>query len=85
MMGPWHDFWMSGFWIFPILMVLVILVGIFIFARVWLGRNGHPPCFFDRERRSHEPVESPLEIAKRRYARGEVTKAEFEEIKKTIA
>lgn len=82
---PWHDFWMGGFWIFPILMMLVMLVAIFVCARVFLGRGGGPPCFFNREARRPEEGESPLDIAKRRYARGEITKEEFEDIKKTIA
>lgn len=40
--------------------------------------------------RSHEPTRTPdrqdaLEIAKLRYARGEITKEEFEEIKRNLA
>lgn len=42
-MGPWHEFWMSGFWVFPLLMMLVMLLGIFVFARACLGRDGHGP------------------------------------------
>ena len=83
-MEHWHNFWMSGFWIFPVLMMLLMLVCIFVFARVVIGRDGHPPCFFDRDSRREHRDESPLEIAKRRYAHGEITKEEFEEIRKTI-
>lgn len=84
-MGPWHEFWMSGFWVFPLLMMLVMLLGIFVFARACLGRDGHGPCFFDRTAGRHDKDETPLEIAKRRLAKGEITKDEFEEIKKLIA
>ena len=80
----WHNFWMGGFWIFPVMMVLLILVCIFVLARVFMGRDGQPPCFFDRDKRRGGPEDAPLEIAKRRYARGEITKEEFEEIKRTI-
>lgn len=82
---PWHDFWAGGFWLFPLMMMLIMLICVFVFARIFLGRDGHGPCFFDRERRRPESVDSPLEIAKRRYARGEITKAEFEDIKNSIA
>ena len=83
-MEHWHIFWRGGFWIFPVLMILLIMVCIFVFARVFHGRDGRPPCFFDRDSRRGERDESPLEIAKRRYARGEITKEEFEEVRKTI-
>lgn len=75
---------MSGFWIFPVLMMLLMLVCIFVFARIFIGRDGRPPCFFDRDGGAEHQSESPLEIAKRRYAQGEITKEEFEEIRKTI-
>lgn len=34
---------------------------------------------------SPSPRESPLDIAKRRYARGEISKEEFEELKRNLA
>jgi putative membrane protein len=71
--SPW------GFsWIFPF---LFIAFGGFVLWMVF-GRG--------RNRRrwpsggAMPETESPLEIAKRRYARGEITKEEFEEIKRNI-
>ncbi len=83
-MEHWHSFWMGGMWVFPLLMILLILVSVFVLARVLLGRDGSGPSVQDQYRRAPQLDESPLEIAKRRYARGEITKEEFEEIRKTI-
>lgn len=76
---------MSGIWVFPLLMMLVMLVGIFVFARVCLGRNHHGACIFDRTTGVHDKGETPLEIAKRRLAKGEIAKEEFEEIKRLVS
>ena len=83
-MEHWHTFWMGGMWIFPLLMMLIMVVAIFICARAFLGRDFRPPCS-GQGNRMQDRGESPTEIAKRRYAQGEITKEEFEEIKKTIA
>ncbi len=84
LMAHWHSFWMGGMWVFPLLMMLIMVIAIFLCARVFLGRDFRPPCAGQGER-ILERGESALEIAKRRFAQGEITKEEFEEIKKTIA
>ena len=87
-MGYWNGCWagwMGGFWIFPLLMILIMIVAIFLCARYFFG--GFGGCRTPTSTRSgwrEAPDESPLEIAKRRYARGEITKEEFEQIKNAI-
>lgn len=77
-MMPWHPC-SYGFGGFTSLLFLV-LIGLVL----WLvfGRHryrlGWPPGASPHN-------EPPLEIAKRRYARGEITREEFEEIKKNLA
>jgi len=70
-----EHFWMGGMWIFPFTMLIVILFTVFMI----FGRRGYRPPW-DR----HQEIETPLEILKKRYARGEVTKEEFEEMKKIL-
>ncbi|MFZ5523987.1 MAG: SHOCT domain-containing protein [Pseudomonadota bacterium] len=67
--------WWGGMWmIFPLLFfILLILVPLFLWQR------GFP--FKTPEDKS----ESPLEILKKRYAKGEITKDQFEQIKKDIS
>lgn len=63
--------WMMFLWLFfLILSVLVIL---------FLGRGGR---FFNSSR---EKSESPLEILKKRYAKGEISRDEFEQMRKDIS
>jgi len=76
------NFWMGGMWIFPLIMLVVILLFIFLV----FGRGGCRPFWYYHDRNAYreEPKETPLEILKKRYAKGEITKAEFEQIKKDI-
>ena len=80
-MGPEY-FWWGGMWIFPLIMILVMLLVVyFIFGR----GSFRPPCWHldDRHVHRHDP-ETPLEILKRRYAAGEIDKEEFEGMKHDI-
>jgi putative membrane protein len=81
-MGPGMMGWGYGMgWFWTIIMVvfwIAVIVGI-IFLIKWLvismGTGG----------RAVRSEDSPLEILKRRYARGEIEKQEFEEKKKDLA
>ncbi len=77
-MGPEY-FWSGGMWIFPIIMIIVMLIVVYlIFGR---GNSRAPWCgpsqYYDNVKSS----ESALEILKKRYAKGEITKEEFEQMK----
>ena len=67
-----------GFWFMPIIMVVLC----FLFVRFGLGRGG----FFCRSapRESDEKKESPHDILKTRYAKGEITRDEYEEMKSRL-
>lgn len=68
----------SWMWGGPIIMILVwalIIVGIVFLVR-WVVRD-------DRE--DSYDGETPLKVLKRRYARGEIDKAQYERIKEDIS
>lgn len=77
------SFMMGGWWIiFPIIGILVMLTFMFIMMR----RNDFMGS--RRDWRSEPPEstgsESPLEILKKRYAKGEISKQEYEEMKRDL-
>ena len=77
---PWMWHW-GGMWIFPMIMFVVIICLFVMFGRggcgiSWKGSGGH--------HREGGESESSLEILKKRYAKGEITKGEFERMKKDI-
>jgi len=68
-MFGWHDMGMGMGIIMIIFWILVILVV------VWLIQNS---------RRDKPSTESALEIAQKRYAKGEISKEQLDEIKRNI-
>lgn len=70
-MGP-GGYGMGGGWTW---LLLIIVAAVVIYA---FSRRG-------RDSGGGTPRETPLEIARRRYAAGEITKEEFEELKKDIS
>jgi len=66
---------MGGMWLFPILFWILIITGVVLIIR-WLAAREGPV--------STVPAESPLNIVKMRYAKGEIDKQTFETIKQDI-
>ena len=64
-------FWMSGgMWFMPLIGISIILFILF--------------SIFGRNNNSNEVKESAMEILKKRYVKGEISKEEFEQMKKDI-
>ncbi len=76
---PWCDGWSGGFWIFPLVGLTFMLVIVFVLLRAVFGRpagaGGWP---------EPRPRESALDIARRRYASGEIDRETFEQIRKDL-
>ena len=69
--GHMMDYWGGGvMW----LLMLVLVVALVYFLVRGLGAGGWRP----------PPHETPLDILKKRYARGEITKDQFDKIKKDL-
>jgi len=72
--------WYGGYgmgpvgWLFMFLFWGLIIVGLVLLIR-WLWDHGRPGM---------GSAEAPLDILKRRYARGEITKEEFERMKQDL-
>ena len=72
-MGPDHFGW-GGWGMFPMIMPITMLIVALIIIYLLVGRG---------ESQSRDS-ESAIEILKKRYARGEITKEEFEQIRKDL-
>jgi len=79
-MGPGMMWWGHGmgWWIFPLIMVVVMLIICFTL----MGRRGGKSTWCGLG--DQEDSETPLDILSKRYAKGEISKEEFEAIKKDL-
>ncbi len=77
MMGPWMMGGFGGMWFMPLIMI--VFWGLVIWGIVALVRG-----VSTSDTGFATQTDSALEILKRRYARGEITKQEYEERKKDL-
>jgi len=82
-MGPYH-FWAGGMWIFPLIGMIFMFTFLFLIFRHKSGNNSFCSPFHHSHSNNDGNLESAIEILKKRYAKGEITKEEYERIKKDI-
>ena len=91
MMGPWRFFggWM---WLFPLIMLCILVVVAIILIRRYGGLQQAFNAIFSkipmqpdsRVDSNEQKSETALDILRKRYAKGEITHEQFEEMKKNL-
>jgi len=77
MMWPW-GFAGAGWWGWLMMIPMVLIWGLIIWGFVVLVQRGFSPGH------AMTSVESALELLKRRYARGEISKEEYEQKRRDL-
>jgi putative membrane protein len=80
----WTDhFWMGSMWMLPSIMFVVVL---FIIFTLIIRRGGrYTGDNYQNYHSNSGNDDKALDILKKRYAKGDITKEEYEEVKKTIS
>jgi len=74
MINNGHGSIMGGMWFFSILFWVLIIAGVVFITRWFLERNN----------KTSSVNESALDVLKKRYAKGEIDRETFEQMKKDI-
>ena len=77
----WFWPWTGSLWfLLPLMMIFFCVIGMFLCGRMCCGRGWMPWGHDERPGEGN----TPLDIAKRRYAQGEISKEQYEDIKQTL-
>ena len=79
MMGPWMMGGFGGLMMIP----MILFWGLIIWGIIWLVRGAGGCCSMSHSDHA-EHHDSPMDILKSRYARGEINKQEFEDKKRDL-
>jgi len=85
-MGPWM---MGGAWgwiggIFMMFFWILVLIAVVLLIRWLVTAGGNRTSVSHGPQTPHSSVESALDILKKRYARGEITKEQFELMRRDL-
>lgn len=88
MMSGWNNGWygtndMRGWPIWSGILVLILVAGV-VFLGIALSIRIFTPGGYSKRGKRPSEEETPLSILKQRYAKGDITKEEFLEIKETL-
>ena len=77
-----ENFGWGGWWIFPVICIIVM----FFFFTMFRRGGFRPPWGqnSDRHHSESKDSETPIDILKKRYAKGEITKEEFDQMKNDL-
>lgn len=76
-----YGYGMGGFGILMMLLFGGLVIGLIVWLVTVVSRGAAAP---PSQTGSTLPLQSPLDIAQRRYARGEINKVEYEEIRAAL-
>ena len=84
-MGPEY-FWMHGMWFFPMVIPVVMLIVMLVMLYLLFAKGSFKTPFqpLGKNAEGGPDSENPLDILNRRYARGDITREEYERIKRDI-